>query len=190
MRDVSPGFLGQTQCHEARSQEDAVAESMYLLSELGIRAWGLETFSEKVAFSWPSVDRFGDFLGDLMTLGQVQSVPNFCWFGQQRAVKRNFWRKKTLTLTPRFPSLLLSSVCTLLLNEGSRWEMSTAPTHSLHSAGCFPVPTELPRLTLGNKVCIKSPCTASTALLALIEVHGLLIQTLESDKCCAFLGSW
>ena len=28
------------------------------------------------------------------------------------------------------------------------------------------------------KVCIKSPCTASTALLALIEVHGLLIQTL------------
>ena len=31
MRDVSPGFLGQTQCHEARSQEDAVAESMYLL---------------------------------------------------------------------------------------------------------------------------------------------------------------
>ena len=28
------------------------------------------------------------------------------------------------------------------------------------------------------KVCIKSPCTVSTALLALIEVHGLLIQTL------------
>ena len=28
-----------------------------------------------------------------------------------------------------------------------------------------------------NKVCIKSPCTVSTALLALIEVHGLLIQT-------------
>ena len=31
------------------------------------------------------------------------------------------------------------------------------------------------------KVCIKSPCTVSAALLALIEVHGLLIQTLASD---------
>ena len=31
---------------------------------------------------------------------------------------------------------------------------------------------------IGNKVCIKSLCTFSTALLALIEVHGLLIQTL------------
>ena len=35
-------------------------------------------FGEKVAFSWPSVDRFGKFLGGLMTLGQVKSVPNFC----------------------------------------------------------------------------------------------------------------
>ena len=32
------------------------------------------------------------------------------------------------------------------------------------------------------KVCIKSPCTVSTALLALIEVHGLLIQTLILKK--------
>ena len=31
----------------------------------------------------------------------------------------------------------------------------------------------------GSKVCIKSPCTVNTALLALIEVHGLLIQTLS-----------
>ena len=30
-----------------------------------------------------------------------------------------------------------------------------------------------------NKLCLKSPCTASTALLALIEVHGLLIQILQ-----------
>ena len=35
-------------------------------------------FGEKVAFSWPSVDRFGKFLGGLMTLGQVKSVPNCC----------------------------------------------------------------------------------------------------------------
>ena len=35
-------------------------------------------FVEKVAFSWPSVDRFGKFLVGLMTLGQVKSVPNFC----------------------------------------------------------------------------------------------------------------
>ena len=41
-----------------------------------------------------------------MTLGQVKNVPNFCWFGQQRAEKRNFWRKKTLTLMPRFPPLI------------------------------------------------------------------------------------
>ena len=35
-------------------------------------------FGEKVALSWPSVNRFGKFLGGLMTLGQVKSVPNFC----------------------------------------------------------------------------------------------------------------
>ena len=46
-------------------------------------------FGEKVAFFWPSVDRFGNF-GGLMTLGQVKSVPNFCSFGQQRAEERNF----------------------------------------------------------------------------------------------------
>ena len=34
---------------------------------------------------------------------------------------------------------------------------------------------------VGSKVCIKSPCTVSTALLALIEVHELLIQTLHKD---------
>ena len=33
-----------------------------------------------------------------------------------------------------------------------------------------------------TKVCIKSPCTVSTALLALREVHGLLIQTLPTAK--------
>ena len=47
-------------------------------------------FGEKVAFSWPSVDRFGKYLGGLMTLGQVKSVPNFCSFGQQRAEECNF----------------------------------------------------------------------------------------------------
>ena len=36
----------------------------------------------------------------------------------------------------------------------------------------------MPKNVFVSKVCIKSPCTASTALLALIEVHGLLIQTL------------
>ena len=35
-------------------------------------------FGEKVAFSWPSMDRFGKYLGGLITLGQVKSVPNFC----------------------------------------------------------------------------------------------------------------
>ena len=29
---------------------------------------GLVTFSAKIAFSWPSVDRFGKILGGLMTL--------------------------------------------------------------------------------------------------------------------------
>ena len=32
------------------------------------------TFSEKVAFSWPSVDRFGKFLGGLMNLVQVYQI--------------------------------------------------------------------------------------------------------------------
>ena len=35
-------------------------------------------FGEKVALSWPSVNRFGKFFGGLMTLGQVKSVPSFC----------------------------------------------------------------------------------------------------------------
>lgn len=50
---------------------------------------------------------------------------------------------ETSSLKPPLSSLL-SSVCTPLLNEGSGWEMSTALTHTLHSAGCFPAPTELP----------------------------------------------
>ena len=53
-------------------------------------------FGEKVAFSWPSVDRFGKFFGGLLTLGQVKSVPNFCQFGPQRAEKRNL---RTLSAT-------------------------------------------------------------------------------------------
>ena len=38
-----------------------------------------------VAFSWPSVDRFGKIGPGLMTLGQVKSVSNFCSFSPQRA---------------------------------------------------------------------------------------------------------
>ena len=38
---------------------------------------GLHFFASKVVLSCPSVDRFGNFLGGLMTLGQVKSVPNF-----------------------------------------------------------------------------------------------------------------
>ena len=34
-------------------------------------------------------------------------------------------------------------------------------------------------LAAGYKICLKSPCTASTALLALIEVQGLLRQILR-----------
>ena len=51
---------------------------------------GCRFLASKVAFSWPSVDRFGKDFGGLMTLGQVESVPNFCYFGPQRAEKRNF----------------------------------------------------------------------------------------------------
>ena len=39
---------------------------------------GLVFLAQKVAFSWLSVDRFGQKFGGLMTLGQVKSVPNFC----------------------------------------------------------------------------------------------------------------
>ena len=35
---------------------------------------------------------------------------------------------------------------------------------------------------MSSKLCLKSPCTASTALLALIEVQGLLIQPLDKLK--------
>ena len=39
---------------------------------------GLHFMAAKVAFSCPSVDRFGKYFWGLMTLGQVKSVPNFC----------------------------------------------------------------------------------------------------------------
>ena len=39
---------------------------------------GLHFLAAKVAFSCPSVDRFGKKIWGLMTLGQVESVPNFC----------------------------------------------------------------------------------------------------------------
>ena len=35
-------------------------------------------FALKVASDWPSVDRFGNNFGGLMTLGLAKSVPNFC----------------------------------------------------------------------------------------------------------------
>ena len=43
-----------------------------------IEVQGLVILAQKVAFSWLSVDRFGQKFGGLMTLGQVKSVPNFC----------------------------------------------------------------------------------------------------------------
>ena len=52
-----------------------VKDQMSFLHKGGIFEAG---FGEKVAFSRPSVDRFGKFLGGLMTLSQVKSVPNFC----------------------------------------------------------------------------------------------------------------
>ena len=50
---------------------------------------GLHFLAAKVAFSCPSVDRFGKKIWGLMTIGQVKSVPNFCLFGLQRAEKCN-----------------------------------------------------------------------------------------------------
>ena len=50
----------------------------------------LAFFCFKVVFSWLSVDRFGQKIGGLMTLGQVKSVTNFYKFGPQRAEKLNF----------------------------------------------------------------------------------------------------
>ena len=39
---------------------------------------GLHFLAAKVAFSCPPEDRFGKIFWGLMTLGQVESVPNFC----------------------------------------------------------------------------------------------------------------
>ena len=51
----------------------------------------------KCCISQLSVDRFGNNLGWLMTLGQVKSSLNICSFGPQRDEKRNIWRGKTQT---------------------------------------------------------------------------------------------
>ena len=45
---------------------------------LEIALWGLVFLAQKVAFSWLSVDRFGQKFWGLMTLGQVKSIQNFC----------------------------------------------------------------------------------------------------------------
>ena len=44
---------------------------------LGIKAWGLVFLASKVAFSWPSVDRFGKKLLGLMNLAQIKNSQNF-----------------------------------------------------------------------------------------------------------------
>ena len=59
-------------------------------SGLEIAVIGLVFLAPKVAFSWPSVDRFGKKFWGPMTLDQVKSVPNFCLFGE----KRDIWMEK------------------------------------------------------------------------------------------------
>ena len=51
---------------------------------------------------------------------------------------------------------------------------------SVYQLGCTvaAVSAQWPAEHVKNKVCIKSLCTVGKALLALIEVHRLLIQTL------------
>ena len=46
--------------------------------------------ASKVAFSWPSVDRFGKKILGLMNLAQIKSIQHFCSFGPQEAEKCNF----------------------------------------------------------------------------------------------------
>ena len=50
----------------------------YLICRVRLFNVGLHFLAAKVAFSCPSVDRFGNNFWGLMTLGQVESVPNFC----------------------------------------------------------------------------------------------------------------
>ena len=58
------------------------AETSYgrtlLMNSVRLFNVGLHFLAAKVAFSCPSVDRFGKNFWGLMTLGQVKSVPNFC----------------------------------------------------------------------------------------------------------------
>ena len=61
--------LSITACHLF-----AVSEQSFIIR---VRLFNVG-LAAKVAFSCPSVDRFGKFFGGLMTLGQVKSVPNFC----------------------------------------------------------------------------------------------------------------
>ena len=100
---VSAGRLclaaaGQGQPHALPPQEHRVRAAAGTLFTAVVRFYGIDGsfynrvdsmvlckggifeagFGEKVAFSQPSVDRFGKFLGGVMTLGQVKSVPNFC----------------------------------------------------------------------------------------------------------------
>ena len=55
-------------------------------------------FPFKCCVSQLSVDRFGKNFEGVMTLGQVNSSPNFYSFGPQRAEKCNIWRRKNTNL--------------------------------------------------------------------------------------------
>ena len=77
--------------------------------------------ASKVAFSWPSVNRFGKNIWGHMTLGQVKIVPNFCQFGPQGAEKHNFWKKKNAN--PNY----ITGLCTLYKtkhNSHNEWRES------------------------------------------------------------------
>ena len=56
----------------------SVVANLSLIGSVRLFNVGLHFLAAKVAFSWPSVDRFGKFWGGFMTLGQVKSLQNFC----------------------------------------------------------------------------------------------------------------
>ena len=67
---------GPSQLEEAIEEGPISSDSA--LTRLGNRGDRVSVFGSKNAFSWSSVDRFGNKFWGLMILSQVKSVQNFC----------------------------------------------------------------------------------------------------------------
>ena len=73
-----PRFNGSFRFKTYSSAYEVHSRMSWLMYRVRLFNVGLHFLAAKVAFSCPSMDRFGKTIWGLKTLDQVKSVPNFC----------------------------------------------------------------------------------------------------------------